>query len=211
VERITRRNIPWADLEALQLELVERVTLDPRQAFLLVSEPQPTFTYGRSSNPSELLWNTPEDHGVAVHAVARGGKWTYHGPGQVVVYPIAALPTLGYPKRAARKFVSDIAEAVRRFLETLSLESEVRPEPYGVYLPQGKIASFGVSLRNGVSSHGVAFYTQPQRGNFQGIVPCGSAQTPITSLQEVGVDLAWETAANGLSDYIKRGFQASKN
>jgi lipoate-protein ligase B len=210
VEKLTRRAIAWNDLEALQAELVARVTKDPREAFLLVSEPESTFTHGRSSQAGDLLCN-PAERGVAVAAVERGGQWTYHGPGQVVVYPIAYLPTLGYPKRAARRFLGDLAESVRGYLGTLELKSEVRPTPYGVYLPQGKIASFGVSLRNGISSHGVAFYLRPQRAFFSGIVPCGRSDSQITSLAEAGVNIEWETAAEGLSGYIKRGFQASKN
>ena len=211
MERLTRRGIAWTDLEALQAQLVEQVTLDPRQSFLLVSEPQPTFTYGRSSDPGELLWEQPADRGVAVHAVERGGRWTYHGPGQVVIYPIAFLPQLGYPKRAARRLLSDLAASVCFYLETLGLAAEVRPDPLGVYLPQGKIASFGLSLRNGISSHGLALYVQPQREFFQGIVPCGMPDPRYTSLAEAGVQIAWETVADGLSGYIKRGFQASKN
>ncbi len=210
MELVTRRGIPWKDLEALQKDLVNRVTEDPSLSFLLVSEPLPTFTYGRSSQPSDLLWQTPADHGVAVESVERGGKWTYHGPGQVVLYPIAFLPTLGYSKRAARQFIGDLAQGVSAYLANLGLTSEVRPTPYGVYLPQGKVASFGVSLRQGISSHGVAVYLKPQRF-FEGIVPCGAADSTITCLADAGLNIEWETAANGLSDYIKRGFQASKN
>ncbi len=211
METLIRRGIPWPELEALQADLVARVTRDPREAFLLVSEPKPTFTYGLSSTPAELLWPDPKSRGVALHPVTRGGRWTYHGPGQVVVYPIGFLPKLGYPKRAARRFLADLAGSVQLFLTSHGLDSEVRDKPFGVFLPQGKIASFGVSLRNGVSSHGLAFYSKPQTEFFQGIIPCGMTQPSITSLEDAGVGLPWERAASELTDYIKRGFQASKN
>jgi lipoate-protein ligase B len=128
-----------------------------------------------------------------------------------VIYPIAFLPALGYPKRAARRFLYDLASSVRFYLQTLGLESELKPHPFGVYLPQGKIASFGVSLRNGVSSHGLAFYVDAQREFFEGIVPCGVADSSFTSLADQGIKTDWHTAASGLTDYIKRGFQVSKN
>lgn len=211
METLTRRGIPWTELEALQAELVARVTRDPREAFLLISEPTPTFTYGLSGNPAELLWPEPQRRGVQVHPVSRGGRWTYHGPGQVVIYPIGFLPKLGYPKRAARRFLNDLASSVLLFLTQHEITGEVRDTPFGVYLGDAKIASFGVSLRNGVSSHGLAFYLKPQTEYFHGIVPCGMAQPRITSLEEAGISLPWETAASELTDYIKRGFQASKN
>ncbi len=211
METLTRRGIPWTELEALQAELVGRVTRDPREAFLLVSEPTPTFTYGLSGTSAELLWADAEKRGVKVHPVARGGRWTYHGPGQIVIYPIGFLPKLGYPKRAVRKFLGDLASSVRLFLAGYGLKGDIRETPFGVFVGDEKIASFGLSLRNGVSSHGLAFYAKPQTGYFDGIIPCGMDRPRITSLEEAGVSLPWERVAGELTDYIKRGFQASKN
>lgn len=206
-----RRNIPWDELEKEQASLIAAVTSDPTSAFLLVSEPQPTFTHGLSAKPEDLLWNDSAERGFAVHAAGRGGQWTYHGPGQVLIYPIAYLPMLGYPKRAARRFVETLVESVRAYLESLHIDSNVQCEPYGVYVGDAKIASFGISLRNGISSHGLAFYLTPQHAPFSGIIACGAQNVKTTSLAECGVSLEWDTVANALSGYIKRGFQASKN
>jgi len=210
VEVLYRRNIAWPELEELQLELKARVQADAHKAFLLVSEPTPTFTHGLSGKPSGLLWADPASHGTAVYPAERGGQWTYHGPGQIVVYPIAHLSALGYAKRQVRPYLQDLAASITRFLSKHSVASEVRDCPFGVYTARGKLTSFGISVRDGISSHGLALYLTPQTTGFAGIVPCGKADTALSSLQDEGVSLDWEAAASELTGYIKTGFQAPK-
>lgn len=210
MQTLTYRGISWPDLEALQAELQKRVAQDPREQYLLFSEPAPTFTHGPSGRPEDLLWQNPLEKGIQVFAVSRGGKWTYHGPGQVLIYPIVSLPSLGYPRRGVRKFVGDLAAGLQAFLSAHQLESEVRDTPFGLYLPKGKVASFGLAFRNGISSHGVAMYLESQQAAFQGIVPCG-VPCPITSLAESGVQLDWNSASVEMGDFVKRSFQAKKN
>lgn len=211
METLIRRGISWPELEELQTDLVQQVTRDPRKQFLLISEPTPTFTHGPSSQAKDLLWTDTAQRGVGVYPVTRGGKWTYHGPGQVVIYPIASLPALGYGKRAVRQFVGDFAAGILAFLKSKGLEAQIQDNPYGLYLNGAKLASFGLSFRNGISSHGVALYLQSQAAYFEGIVPCGVACPALTSLAESRVLIDWETAALELADYVKRGFQPSKN
>ncbi len=211
MEVLIHRGISWKDLETHESRLVDQVTNSPEKAFLLISEPQSTFTFGPSSNPADLLWKDPAEAGVAVHSVQRGGKWTYHGPGQIVVYPIASLSQLGYPKRGVRRYLEDLAQGIQSFLHSHSISATLGSCPFGVYTPLGKIASFGVRVSAGITSHGVAFYLKPQTPYFQGIVPCGQSQTRITSLQECGIDMDWIDAARELSGYIERSFQVSKN
>ncbi|MBY0370490.1 lipoyl(octanoyl) transferase LipB [bacterium] len=210
METIYRRGISWPDLETLQAELKARALADASQAFLLVSEPTPTFTHGISGKPSALLWANPAEKGVAVYPADRGGQWTYHGPGQIVAYPIAHLETLGYARRGVRPYLHALASSVTRFVQNQGIQAEVRDCPFGVYGPSGKLASFGISVRQGIASHGVSVYLKPQGDYFQGIVACGAAEITSSSLEQEGVSLDWDTAAHALSDYIKRGFEGSK-
>jgi lipoyl(octanoyl) transferase len=211
VEVIVARNIAWAALEAKQADLLLQVEKDPSQRFLLLSEPQPTFTHGLSSSRTELLWENPEQKGVSLHPVSRGGKWTYHGPGQLVAFPIMDLSQNGFGKRQARPFLERVSRIARDFIASYGIETELRPQPYGLYYQAAKVASFGFSLQKGVSSHGFAIYLTKQTPYFEGIVPCGAQSAQVTSLEEAGVHLEWESAAARLGEFVESGFQEAKN
>ena len=131
---LIERNIPFNRLEALQKELIERLAHSPDEGFLLVSEPTPTFTKGRFADDTGCLW-TPEQRaeaGVAIEAVSRGGKWTYHGPGQILFYPIVALERLGFSRRAVYELVTRLREAIAApFLEA-GLPLEKKAKPFGL-------------------------------------------------------------------------------
>ncbi len=211
MELITRRAIPWAELEALQEQLVEKVRQNPQCQFLLLSEPTPTFTHGTSSSIQDLLWTDAAQREIAVHRVDRGGKWTYHGPGQILVYPIVSLASLGFGQRAVRRFVAQFANCIQTYLKSKGVQADIQEDPYGLFVKGAKIASFGLNFRKGISSHGAALYLTPQSPCFAGIVPCGVTNAKFTSLLEAGSDTAWESVASELGDHVKRGFQAPKN
>lgn len=208
---VYRRKIGWAELEALQSELRQRVVENGAKRFLLVSEPTPTFTHGLSGKPAGLLWNNAEERGVAVFAADRGGQWTYHGPGQIVVYPIGRLEAFGFGRRQVRAYVENLASSVQNYLRSLGIASTLRDCPYGVFTARGKIASFGIGLRGGITSHGLALYLTPQAAYFEGIVPCGRAETAFSSIAEEGAGPSWEEAARGLAQCIETGFQDPKS
>jgi len=210
---ILARNLSWDDLESRQQQCVAAVRDNPRRAFLLVSEPLPTFTGGRSAMPSGLLWDAArrEREGVSARAVDRGGQWTYHGPGQILVYPIVSLPALGWRKRDVVRLLDTVRGGVLAFLEELGVSAEAPPDsdarPFGVYVDGSKLVSFGISLHGGICANGLALYCRPQSVFFSGIVPCGVACQPIVSLAELGVTIDWESAASRLAEAVKKSFQ----
>lgn len=202
------RGAPWTELEALQRDIADSVRRGEKQGCLLLSEPALTYTYGRSAKPTDLLFGETElaRRGIAVAPVSRGGKWTCHGPGQILVYPIVSLRALGYESRAVHRFLSDFREGIAHFLESLGLRPERRDCPFGVYVGGLKIASFGIAIERGVVLHGVSLYLTPQTTAFQGITPCGTPGERFTSLAENGCVLAWSDAAERLTDSVKRVF-----
>ncbi len=210
MELLVHRGIAWPELEALQKKLVDQVTLSRDRAFLLVSEPLPTYTYGKSARAEDLLWTDVEARGIQLQAVERGGKWTYHGPGQILVFPILSLAEWGYPRKGVRRLLTEMAESVRGYLESRGIWAELRWDPFGLYVGGAKIASFGVNVQNGVSSHGLAVYLETQNSPFAGIVPCGAAETRFGCVRDHHPGIEWHSAAIELSGYIKRGFQESK-
>jgi len=205
---LIQRQIPWLSLEALQNRCVEEVQRNPELGFLLVSEPEPAYTYGRFATSGDLLWSRAllKRKKIAVHAVSPGGKWTFHGPGQILVYPIFQLGRMG-SRRAVRDFLKTLRDSVSADLLSLGISAESSDKPFGIYVAGKKLASFGIAVQKGVSSHGLALYYREQSVFFEGIHPCGVKGEQMTSLRECGVSLSWEEVASSLVGAIKKGFK----
>ena len=150
----------------------------------LVEHP-PLYTAGTSATPVDLL--RPDD--FPVYATGRGGKHTYHGPGQRVVYVMLDLDARG---RDIRRFVAALEAWVIAALALHGVAGRIIAGKVGVWVdtPVGaaKIAAFGVRVRRWVSYHGLAINVDPDLAHFGGIVPCGLAE-PVTSLAALGHDV----------------------
>jgi len=207
-EKIVRRDIAWRDLCALEDELVHRVQQNPSERFLLVSEPRPVYTAGRNADHRGLLVTEAQLEAEGAEAVdaPRGGQWTYHGPGQVVVYPIAALENLGLGNRAVRAYSDRLRDAVMRVFLDFELSPVAQDCPYGLFCDDAKLTSFGLSFRRGVTAHGVAVYQRSQQLPFRRIDPCGVVGGRVTSLEELAVPIDWDSLADALAQAITRRF-----
>lgn len=151
-----------------------------RDVFFLV-EHFPVFTYGRRSGaehlrvPLEFL----EARGIAVFAVERGGSVTYHGPGQLVVYPVVHLPSAGWK---AVDWVNALEEVMLRTARRFGVAACRQPRGRGVWVGQKKLGSLGIAVRHGISFHGVALNVNNSLEPFQWIRPCGLSDVTMTSL-----------------------------
>lgn len=203
------RGISFDELLKIQEECVFKVSEDKSASFLIVSEPLPTFTRGVSAKDTDLLWDalTLKEKGVVLCSVSRGGKWTYHGPGQIVVFPILQLEEFGFSNRGTQNFVETLSEAVQNFLSIHNITSCIKTTPYGIYVGENKICSFGVRVERGITSHGLSFYFSSQKEPFKGIHPCGEENAQLTSLWEEGGKLTWLDASNQLVSFIKKSFK----
>jgi lipoyl(octanoyl) transferase len=174
--------VPYLDALALQ----ERVRA-ARQAgelpdTLLLLEHPPVYTLGRRADPSELA--LPERfyaaRGIELHTCDRGGRITYHGPGQLVGYPILAVEdVLEYVRALERSIIAALA---REGLSARSRSAE-GPDFTGVWVQERKIASIGVHIQRGVSTHGFAVNAVNDLEPFTWIVPCGLPEVTMTSLE----------------------------
>lgn len=207
------RGIAYQELEKLQEALTQEVLENPENAFLLFSEPTPTYTCGRSGEETDLLWDATdrEKRAIATAYVARGGKWTYHGPGQMLIYPIVHLPTLGYSTKEVQRFMDDFRVSILGYLHSLGLPVEAGENPFGIYSRGSKLVSFGFRFKRGIANHGLALYIAPQQIAFGGIHPCGVAGQVLTSLDELGAKITWTDVASALEERIKKGFTLPKN
>jgi len=203
------QQIAWEDLEELQNHLIRQVEDNSSSFFVLVSEPKSTFTFGRNASQDDLLWSPSQlkENGVELAKVSRGGKWTYHGPGQIVIYPIVNLKSLGFSAKEARRFVETLREAVLDCCKDWQLTVRSGNDPFGVFIGEQKLVSFGLSFENGISSHGLSVCFSPQQRFFSGIRPCGHSESVFTSLQEHLPNLTWHDAASALTNSIKKSFK----
>ena len=145
-------------------------------------EHEPVFTLGLAGKTEHLL-----DPGeIPVHKVDRGGQVTYHGPGQLVVYPLLDLKRLGV---SIKGYVNMLEQAVIDFLAAFDLEARRRPGMPGVYLDDSKIAALGVRVRKGCCYHGLALNVCMDLSPFRRINPCGYPGLEVTQLADRGVDL----------------------
>lgn len=208
-ETVIHRSIAWNALEAVQQGLIEQVQSTPSKAFLLISEPLPTFTHGRNSDPKDLHWSQAllNQYNVQVSPVKRGGKWTFHGPGQILIYPIMHLPSWGYSSKAVRAFLEDFRESVMETLTFLGCSTIKKNDPFGVYINHKKLVSFGLAFERSISSHGMALYLTDQSLFFSGINPCGVTDGISTFLNEnLPSPKTWDSVATLLEASIKKRF-----
>ncbi len=150
------------------------------EVLLLVEHP-PVLTLGRSSRPGDagLSLAAWAERGVEVVAVDRGGRATWHGPGQVVAYPILDLGRRGKDLRAYVGVLEDAAAAAaRRF----GIDARPGRDPVGVFVGPAKVASVGVSVRRWVTAHGVAVNVTNDLDVYRHFSPCGLAGVPVSRL-----------------------------
>jgi lipoyl(octanoyl) transferase len=150
-------------------------------------EHPPLYTAGTSAKPGDLL----EAQRFPVFTTGRGGQYTYHGPGQRVVYVMLDLKHRGMD---VRRFVDDLESWLIAALDHLGVTAERREGRIGLWVARGgyplaredKIAAIGVRVRKWVTYHGIALNVAPDLSHYGGIVPCGIAQHGVTSLEDLG-------------------------
>ncbi len=143
-------------------------------------EHPPIYTAGTSADPSELL----DPHRFPVFRSGRGGRFTYHGPGQRVAYVMLDLAARG---RDVRAYVRALEDWLIATLARLGVEGERHRDQIGIFTGGAKIASIGVRVRRWVSFHGISLNVSPDLEHFSGIVPCGLT-VPVTSLAALGAE-----------------------
>ena len=146
------------------------------------------FTAGTSAQTEELL----NDFGLPVYATGRGGRFTYHGPGQLVVY---VMIDLIQRRLDIKEFLNTLEGWGIRVLEAMGIKSEQRSGRTGLWVvnEQGheeKIVAMGVRVSRGITWHGMAINVSPQMEYFKGIIPCGLSGFGVTSLEQKGVCLS---------------------
>ena len=189
--------MPFAPTAALQERLRADLLAGRRPETLLLLEHDPVITLGRSARPEHVHLPEPElaRRGISLVQTGRGGDVTYHGPGQLVGYPIVRL------RAGVVGHMTAMARAVAAVLAEQGVDARWRRDTPGLWVGDAKICAFGVHVRQRVSIHGFALNVAPDLAAFELIVPCGIAGVRTTSLAALGIappplpDLAARVAA----------------
>ena len=163
-------------------------------------EHPPLYTAGTSAAPEELL----DASRFPIFRTGRGGRFTYHGPGQRVAYVMLDLSARG---RDVHAFVHALEDSLIAALTRLGVKATRREDQIGVFVGEAKIASIGIRLRHWVSFHGVSLNVDPNLEHFSGIVPCG-LNTPATSLAALGIDADMQRVDRALQSAFEEVFGA---
>jgi len=194
----THRTIEWQVADA-QVDYAEAVAdMEARAAAIVegraneriwLLEHPALYTAGTSADPAELI-----DARFPVHATGRGGRYTYHGPGQRIGYVQLDLGARG---RDVRGFVHALEAWVIGALAEVGITAFAVPDRIGIWTRDGgqeaKIGAIGVRVRRWVTLHGFAVNLAPDLSHYGGIVPCGIAEFPVTSAEALGKSVAPET------------------
>lgn len=201
--------ISWSAANALQSRLVEDRQARRIPDQLLLCEHPPVVTLGRNAKAEHVL-ASPEvlrRAGIEIHETNRGGDVTFHGPGQLVAYPILDLNEW---RRDVHAYVRALEETVIRTLEQFGIVGERSAINSGVWVREGemeaKICAVGVHLGRWVTSHGLALNITTDLDYFRYIVPCGLAH-PVTSMERIGMRPSCSDVAAALIGHFSSVFE----
>jgi lipoyl(octanoyl) transferase len=186
----------------LQEKLVEMRQREEIDDQLLLLEHPPVITLGRGGDETNLLATPPElaSHGVRFYETTRGGDITYHGPGQIVGYPILHL---GEGNRDVRKYVTAIEEVLIRTVAEYGITAQRVDGRRGIWVGNDKIAAIGVRIARWVTSHGWALNVSTNLDHFKLITPCGLQGTGVTSIErETGRRVAMDDVRDVLAAHF---------
>jgi lipoyl(octanoyl) transferase len=188
---VSRQPVGYAEAVAAMEARAAAIAEGRAGELIWLVEHPPLYTAGVSARPADLL----DPHRFPVFPTARGGQYTYHGPGQRVAY---AMLDLTARRRDVRAFVAALEAWVIGALDRFNVDGEIRDGRVGVWVvrkdppSEDKIAAIGVKLRRWVSFHGIALNVEPDLSHFSGIVPCGQTEHGVTSLVDLGLPVTMD-------------------
>ena len=188
--RIEKEPVPYENAIEFMERRVGDISAGKAPEMIWFLEHPPLISAGSSARLEDLL----DANRFPVHKTGRGGQFSYHGPGQRIVY---AMLDLGLRGKDIRKYVSSLEEWVIQALATFNLSGERRPGRVGIWIDRGagkedKIAAIGVRVRRWVAFHGISINVEPDLSHFEAIVPCGISENNlgVTSLIDLGLPVS---------------------
>ncbi len=147
---------------------------------IIFVEHDPVYTLGNNANKNNILSNYPKE--IEIYNIDRGGDVTYHGPGQLVGYPIINIKKMNM---SVSRYVHTLEEILINSLRTFDIDAQKQDKLIGVWVADEKIAAIGVRVQNGVTKHGFALNVNTELAYYNGIIPCGIDDCKVTSMEQL--------------------------
>jgi len=203
--KIIPGNTPYSQGIAIMEYHLKEVQTDPAKEIVLLMEHADVYTAGTSYDAKELL----ESGGIEVAYTGRGGKFTYHGPGQRIIYPIINLTKQGR-KQDIRQYIQDLEQVTISTLKDLGIDAFLKDGLIGVWVCHNgqdkKIGAIGVRVQKWVAFHGIAINISTDLDKFKGIIPCGIHDYGVTSTQEIGRNFSMQDFDDAFMNNFERIF-----
>lgn len=196
---------PYGPVMALQDQLVAERFRDAIPDTLILVEHEPVYTLGRRAPEAHIVATAGERNrmGIDVVHTTRGGDVTYHGPGQLVGYPIVHL---GHRGAGAVWYVGRIEQVLIDTLATFGVAAGLDAVNRGVWVGREKIAAIGVRISRQITQHGFALNVRPDMSHYAGIVPCGLHERGVTSLHKLGKGVPMADVKKEIIHHFQRVF-----
>lgn len=202
--------IDYQEAWDLQKKLLELRYQNKIADILLLLEHPNTYTLGKVADKNNLLSDQDflKENKITVYEIDRGGDITFHGPGQIVGYPIINL--LNW-KRDTHEYLRGLEEVIIRTCDEFGLKSKRNPKYTGVWIDDRKIAAIGIKISRWITMHGFAFNINTDLSLFNGIIPCGIKEKSVTSLsKELNVEVEIKIVKEKLLNNFKQFFEYQK-
>lgn len=188
--KISKELIPYPEALAAMEARVAEISAGRACELVWLLEHPPLYTAGTSAKPNDLL----SAQGFPVYEAGRGGQYTYHGPGQRIAYVMLNLKERN--AMDVRAYVQSLEQWVISTLAHFKVSGEIREGRVGVWVNQknseAKIAALGIRVRKWVTYHGICINVNPELSHYCGIVPCGIREFGVTSLHQLGANVAMD-------------------
>lgn len=200
--------VPYAEGLLLQQNAFSMVRNQVRDGIILVLQHRPVYTIGTGGGWQNMLFAKDffDSRGIDIIEVSRGGNVTFHGPGQIVVYPVLDLTKL---RKDAHWYIECLEEVVVRVLKQYGISGTRKPEYRGVWIGDEKIAAVGVSVKRWITQHGLSFNIDVDKTYFDWINPCGIKEFGITSLEDHVSQPDHDHILRQLADCMEEVFEIS--
>ncbi|NIU87990.1 MAG: lipoyl(octanoyl) transferase LipB [Nitrosopumilaceae archaeon] len=186
VSSVNLGRISYSDCLSIQRTLQDKIIKGDHDScgHILFLEHDPVITVGKFGREQNLVASREilSERGIELFETERGGDFTYHGPGQLVCYPILNLKKLGI---GVKKYVNKLEEVIINTLSELGMNGERKDNYPGVWAGDSKIAFIGIYVKKHVTMHGFSLNINRQSDNFSHIIPCGISDLQITSVSEI--------------------------
>ena len=188
---------------------VDKIKSGLSNEFIWFLEHNEIYTAGTSARNEDLL----DSKKFPIYQTNRGGQYTYHGPGQRIIYLMLDLKRRGYN---IRRFINQLESWIIKSLKTIGVESHTNQDKIGIWVPQRigdklseeKIASIGLRVRKGITFHGISLNVNPNLENYKGIKPCGLSSEETTSIEDIGIKVSQKELDEALINNFEKVFEA---